>query len=110
MGAGRACRYRDGRERSGIDCQLADRPLPVRSGDARWFPVPAAALARAEQRFQRFGLPVLLLSWVPIIGDPITLVAGLLRVRPLPLLVIVTIAKGARYAVLAAIVLGVVRW
>jgi membrane protein YqaA with SNARE-associated domain len=78
--------------------------------DARWFPVPAAALARAEQRFQRFGLPVLLLSWVPIIGDPITLVAGLLRVRPLPFLVIVTIAKGARYAVLAAIVLGVVRW
>ena len=78
--------------------------------DARWFPVPAAALTRAERRFQRFGLPVLLLSWVPIIGDPITLVAGLLRVRLLPFLLIVTIAKGARYAVLAALVLGIVRW
>ena len=78
--------------------------------DARWFPVPAAALARAEQRFQRFGLPVLLLSWLPIVGDPITLVAGLLRVRLLPFLLIVTVAKGARYAVLAGIVLGVVRW
>ena len=78
--------------------------------DARWFPVPAAALARAEQRFQRFGLPVLLLSWVPIIGDPITLVAGLLRVRLLPFLLVVTVAKGGRYALLAAIVLGIVRW
>ena len=78
--------------------------------DASWFLVPAAALARAEQRFQRFGLPALLLSWVPIIGDPITLVAGLLRVRLLPFLLVVTVAKGARYAVLAALVLGIMRW
>ena len=78
--------------------------------EARWFPFPAQALARAEQRFQRFGLPVLLLSWLPIVGDPITLVAGLLRVRLLPFLLIVTVAKGARYVVLAAIVLGVVQW
>lgn len=78
--------------------------------DARWFPVSAAALARAEQHFQRFGLPVLLLSWVPIIGDPITLVAGLMRVRLLPFLLLVTIAKGARYLLLAGIVLGTVRW
>ena len=78
--------------------------------DARWFPVSAAALTRAEQRLQRFGLPVLLLSWVPIIGDPITLVAGLLRVRLIPFLLVVTVAKGGRYAVLAAIVLGIVRW
>lgn len=78
--------------------------------DERWFPVSAAALNRAEYRFRRFGLPVLLLSWVPIIGDPITLVAGLLRVRLLPFLVIVTIAKGGRYAILAAIVLGILRW
>lgn len=77
--------------------------------DARWFPVPAAALERAERRFRRFGLPMLLLSWVPIIGDPITLVAGLLRVRLLPFLLIVTIAKAARYAVLAALVLGITR-
>ena len=87
-----------------IGCFLSDRR------DARWFPVSAAALTRAEQRFQRFGLPVLLLSWVPIIGDPITLVAGLLRVRLIPFLLIVTVAKGGRYAVLAAIVLGVVGW
>ena len=70
----------------------------------------AAALERAEQRFRRFGLPVLLLSWVPIIGDPITLVAGLLRVRLIPFLLVVTVAKGGRYVVLAAIVLGIVRW
>lgn len=78
--------------------------------DARWFPVSAAALGRAERRFQRFGLPVLLLSWVPIIGDPITLVAGLLRVRFLSFLLVVTLAKGGRYAALASIVLGIPQW
>ena len=77
--------------------------------NTRWFPVPAAAPERAERRFRLVGLPVLLLSWVPIIGDPITLVAGLLRVRLIPFLLVVTIAKGGRYLVLAAIVPGIVR-
>lgn len=69
--------------------------------DARWFPVSNAALERAETRFNRFGLPVLLLAWVPIIGDPLTLIAGLLRVRIVPFLLIVGAGKAARYTVIA---------
>ncbi len=69
--------------------------------DARWFPVSGAALERAEARFNRFGLPVLLLAWVPIIGDPLTLIAGLLRVRIIPFLLLVGTGKAARYAVIA---------
>ena len=47
--------------------------------DKPWFPASPAALARAEGHYKRHGRWSLLLSWVPIIGDPITVVAGVLR-------------------------------
>lgn len=71
-----------------------------------WFPVSEQKLARAEAWYRRFGIWSLLLSWVPIIGDPLTVVAGLLRTPFLTFLILVTIAKAGRYAVLAAITLG----
>lgn len=74
----------------------------VRFREARWFPVSDAAFKRAERWFERFGPVVLLLSWVPIVGDPLTVIAGVLRMRLLPFFIIVTIAKGGRYCVLAA--------
>ena len=74
--------------------------------DRRWFPVSRAALDRAERWFARFGPAVLLLSWVPVVGDPLTVAAGVLRIRLLPFLIVVSIAKGGRYLVLAAAVLG----
>ncbi len=67
----------------------------------RWFPVSAAGLQRAQMHFQRYGLWSLLLSWVPIIGDPLTVVAGLLRVPFWVFLGLVTLAKGGRYLLLA---------
>lgn len=76
--------------------------------DARWFPVPARALVRAERWYQRWGLWTLLLSWVPIVGDPLTLAAGLLRAPLVPFIAIVTVAKAARYVFIAAAVLGFV--
>jgi membrane protein YqaA with SNARE-associated domain len=48
----------------------------------------------------------LLLSWVPIIGDPLTLVAGVMREPLGRFLMIVTLAKAARYGVLAMATLG----
>ena len=66
----------------------------------RWFPVSPSARQRAERVFARFGYPVLLFSWLPVIGDPLTLVAGLLRMPLLPFLVYVTLGKAARYAAL----------
>lgn len=69
----------------------------------RWFPFSPAALERATAWFERRGVWVLLLSWLPVVGDPLTLVAGVLRV-PLGLfLALVTIGKAARYAVIAAL-------
>lgn len=74
--------------------------------DAKWFPVSARKLARAEQWYLRWGLWTLLLSWVPIVGDPLTLAAGLLRTPVVPFVLIVTIAKAARYAFVALAVMG----
>lgn len=70
----------------------------------RWFPVKEAALDKAARTYQRYGVWSLLLSWVPIIGDPLTVIAGLLR-TPFPLfLLLVTIGKLARYLVVVAVV------
>jgi membrane protein YqaA with SNARE-associated domain len=72
----------------------------------RWFPANDAQLARARQWYRRYGKWSLLLSWVPIVGDPLTVIAGVMR-EPLPIfLLLVTVAKVGRYVVLAAVVLG----
>lgn len=77
--------------------------LLLRFQDRGWFPFKPDDIARAADRFQRFGSWVLLLAWLPVIGDPLTLVAGVLRVPLALFLVLVTIGKAARYAVVAAI-------
>ena len=74
--------------------------------DRRWFPVKPAALARAQGWYRRFGKWSLLLSWAPVIGDPLTVVAGVLK-EPFPIFVaLVTVAKVGRYLVLAAATLS----
>jgi membrane protein YqaA with SNARE-associated domain len=65
--------------------------------DRAWFPVGPDALERAQRWYQRYGKWSLLLSWMPIVGDPLTLLAGVLR-EPFPtFLLLVTIAKVGRY-------------
>jgi membrane protein YqaA with SNARE-associated domain len=74
--------------------------------DRKWFPVKQASLERAQTWYRRYGKWSLLLSWAPIIGDPLTVVAGVLR-EPFPVfLLLVTIAKVGRYLLLAAVTLG----
>ncbi|WP_027965803.1 YqaA family protein [Halomonas halocynthiae] len=63
----------------------------------RWFPVSQAALARAERWYARFGEVSLLLSWVPLIGDPLTVIAGVLRLPWWRAAFWILLAKGGRY-------------
>ncbi|MCM2458348.1 DedA family protein [Rhizobium sp. CG4] len=71
-----------------------------------WFPVKQASLQRAQGWYQRYGKWSLLLSWAPIIGDPLTVVAGVMR-EPFPVfLLLVSIAKVGRYVVLASATLS----
>jgi membrane protein YqaA with SNARE-associated domain len=76
--------------------------------DKPWFPFSEASLARAEAWYHRYGRWSLLFSFVPIIGDPLTVVAGIMRERFWPFLLLVGIAKLGRYVVVAAITLGIV--
>ena len=71
----------------------------------RWFPVGEGALARASRWYQSYGRWSLLLSWAPIVGDPLTLIAGVLREPLWSFLVLVAVAKVARYLFVAALVL-----
>ena len=63
-------------------------------------------MARASGWYQRWGYWSLLASWVPIIGDPLTLAAGILREPLWRFILIVTFAKGGRYLVLILIARG----
>lgn len=63
----------------------------------KWFPVSREQLERSRQYFQKYGLWSLLLAWVPIIGDPLTLLAGVLKVRFGIFFVLVSISKISRY-------------
>jgi membrane protein YqaA with SNARE-associated domain len=72
----------------------------------RWFPVRENQLEKAQQFYLRYGRWSLLLSWVPIIGDPLTVVAGVMREPFWSFLLLVTLAKGVRYLVLTAVTLG----
>ena|SRR6056300_854450 len=69
--------------------------------DRRWFPASPKQMDRAQAFYAKWGRYSLLASWVPIIGDPITVVAGVLRDRFLIFLILVAIAKSGRYVVLA---------
>ncbi|MCK3827503.1 YqaA family protein [Pseudomonas sp. W2Aug9] len=72
--------------------------------ERRWFPVSAKQLDRARGHYLRWGHWTLLLSWVPIIGDPLTLVAGVMREPLSRFLLLVTLAKGVRYSALTLII------
>jgi len=71
----------------------------------RWFPLKPEVFDRAVGWYNRYGLWSLLLAWVPVIGDPLTVVAGALRVDLLRFTALVAIGKVGRYVFIALSVL-----
>ena len=65
--------------------------------DKKWFPVSQQQMLKAQTKYHKYGYWSLLLSWVPIIGDPITLIAGLLKENFARFLLMVSVAKIGRY-------------
>lgn len=74
----------------------------------RWFPVSPKQIERASGWYRKWGFWSLLGSWLPIVGDPLTLAAGLMKEPLWRFLLIVTFAKGGRYIVLAMVTLNYV--
>ncbi|MCP3888513.1 MAG: DedA family protein [Desulfobulbaceae bacterium] len=56
---------------------------------------------KAQQRFKKYGVFSLFFAWVPIIGDPLTVVAGVLKINILLFFVLVTSGKLIRYIIIA---------
>jgi len=67
----------------------------------KWLHISAQQTERAERWFNRYGHPSLILAWLPIVGDPLCLVAGLMRSSLISFIVLVSIGKLGRYAFLA---------
>ena len=63
----------------------------------KWFPFKNKQIEKSSKWFNKFGRWSLLFAWVPIIGDPLTLAAGLLGVKFIEFLILVSIGKVGRY-------------
>lgn len=72
--------------------------------ERRWFYFSREQVVKAQSYFQRFGKYSLLLSWLPVAGDLLTLAAGIFNVRLAPFLILVGAGKLLRY--LAVVYLG----
>jgi membrane protein YqaA with SNARE-associated domain len=75
----------------------------VKMSAARSVANPSVAASRAQAWVHRFGAPILLLAWLPLVGDPLCAMAGWLRLPWLPCLIFMTIGKCARYLVLGGV-------
>ena len=73
----------------------------------KWLRMSEDDFVRAEQRFVKYGMFSLCFAWVPIIGDPLTVMAGVLRVRLKWFLILVTAGKFLRNVVISYMVLNV---
>ena len=73
----------------------------ARAAARRLSPATVRRPPRALVLFERYGVPALLLSWVPIIGDAIVAAAGVARVKVLPFSIWTIAGKAARYAAVA---------
>jgi len=77
--------------------------------DRRWFPFKPKQLQRSRLWFERYGKWSLLFSWLPIVGDGITFIAGLMKTHIVPFTALVLIAKGGRYAFIMWVYLSAAR-
>lgn len=75
--------------------------------DESWFPVKPDKLEKAQAWYRKYGKWSLLLSWLPIGGDAVTVAAGVLREPLWIFLILVFIGKSVRYLVLAAATLSI---
>lgn len=72
----------------------------------RWLHLTPAQTTKAACQFNRYGKLSLLFAWVPIIGDPLTFLAGILKVNIGLFLALVTIGKLGRYWIISQAILA----
>ena len=78
--------------------------------DRRWFPINAEQIAKGQRVFDKYGVYSLLFAWLPVVGDPLTLLGGVFKVRLSLFVLLVSIGKTLRYGFIIAVALGIERW
>jgi len=73
---------------------------------SRYIQIDPATQERLERVYGRWGAPVLFFAWLPFVGDPLTVAAGVLRVNPWVFMFWVVLGKMFRYYVLIAATAG----
>jgi membrane protein YqaA with SNARE-associated domain len=71
----------------------------------KWLNISEEEFVRAEQRFEKYGVFSLCFAWVPIIGDPLTFIAGVLRIRLWLFVILVGVGKLMRYIAISYLIL-----
>ncbi|WP_249349242.1 YqaA family protein [Pseudoalteromonas phenolica] len=77
--------------------------------DRRWFPIKAEQIAKGQRVFDKYGVYSLLFAWLPVVGDPLTLLGGVFKVRLSLFVLLVSIGKALRYGFIIAVALGIER-
>lgn len=71
--------------------------------DRRWFPVKAKMLIKASGIYNKWGIWTLLFAWLPFIGDPLTVIAGIMKTNIWIFIALVAIGKVGRYILIVSI-------
>jgi membrane protein YqaA with SNARE-associated domain len=79
----------------------------LRFKDKKWFPVSQKSLNKAQKQFNKYGVYSLLFAWLPIVGDPLTVIGGIFKVRFSTFVLLVTVGKGARYLAIIALAISI---
>ena len=75
----------------------------IKFKDKRWFPLKKKQLKKYSGIYQKWGVWSLLLAWLPFIGDPLTVMAGIFKTNIWLFLLLVTIGKASRYLFIISI-------
>lgn len=76
--------------------------------DKKWFPISRSQLDKATRWYSKFGRWSLLFSWVPMIGDPLTMAAGVLREPLWSFVLLVALAKTLRYVAVVLLTMSLI--
>jgi len=75
----------------------------IKFKDKKWFPLKKKQLKKYSGIYQKWGVWSLLLAWLPFIGDPLTVMAGIFKTNIWLFLLLVTIGKASRYLFIISI-------
>ena len=76
----------------------------IKLQNKKWFPFKKKQISKSSLWFEKYGKWSLLFAWVPVIGDPLTFVAGTMKTKILTFLILVSFGKIARYLFISLLI------